>query len=147
MTITHLKRQLYECKKIALLEPRPHISHREIDSTIGYIEDCAKTWSHRTNITFPHSLIGSGLDQKLADIVRLNPSFLPATAAIEEQIVELANDVGSINVFRALTATALREWVFESDFCDFDAQESELLAMYRRKLLMQKGEGCIGQIR
>lgn len=138
-TITRLKRRLYECEKIALPEPSPHISHPDIVETMGYIEDRAKAWSYKSNITFPNSLIDSGVDPKTADILRRSLSFLPETAPIEEQIAEFANDVGARNVFRAFTTTVLREWIFESDFYNFDDQESELLAMYRKKLLGQKG--------
>ena len=138
-TITHLKRQLYECQKIALPEPSPHISHRDIVETIGHIEDRAKAWLYKSNITFPNSLIDSGLGPDTADILRRSLSFLPETAPIEEQIVEFANDVGARNVLRALTTAVLREWIFESEFHNFDDQESELLAMYRKKLLGQKG--------
>jgi hypothetical protein len=138
-TITYLKRQLYECRKIALLEPNPHISHPDIAETIGHIEDRAKSWSHRSNITFPNSLIDSRLDPNTADILRQSILFTLETDPIEEQIVESAKDVGAQNVLRALTAAVLREWIFESDFYNFDDQESELLAMYRKKLLGQKG--------
>ena len=138
-TITHLKRQLYECRKIALLEPSPHISHPDIAETIGHIEDRAKAWSHRSNIAFPNSLIGSKLDPNIANILRQSLLFLPETDPIGERIVEYANDVGARNVLRVLTAAALREWIFESEFHNFDDQESELLAMYRKKLLGQKG--------
>ncbi|KAF2502415.1 hypothetical protein BU16DRAFT_8100 [Lophium mytilinum] len=137
-TITHLKRQLYECQKITLLEPTPHISFRSIAETIGYIGDRAKAWSHRSNIAFPESLIGSGLDPNTAAILRQSLSITLETVPIEEQITESAKDVGAHNVLRALTATIFREWVFESDFYNLDDQESELLAMYRNKLLGQK---------
>lgn len=138
-TITYLKRQLRECQKIARPNPDPHIFRSDIVETMGYIEDRAKAWSYKSDITFPNSLIDSGVDPKTADILRRSLSFVPETAQIEEQIVEFANDVGAQNVFRAFTTAVLREWIFESDFHNFDDQESELLAMYRKKLLGQKG--------
>ena len=138
-TITHLKYRLNECQKIALPEPSPQISHPDIVETIGHIEDRAKAWSYKSNITFPNSLIDSGIDPNTADILQRSLSFLPETAPIEQQIVEFANDVGAQNVLRALTTAVFREWVFESDFHSFDDQESELLAMYRKKLLVLKG--------
>jgi len=138
-TITYLKRQLNECRKIAQSEPSPHISHADIAETMGHIEDRAKAWSYKSNIAFPNSLIDSGVDPKTADILRQSLSFLPEIAPIEEQIVQFANDVGARNVLRAFTTAVLREWIFESDFHNFDDQESELLAMYRKKLLGQKG--------
>lgn len=138
-TITYLKRQLNECRKIALPEPSPRISHPDIVETMGHIEDRAKAWSHKSNIAFPNSLIDSGVDPKTADILRRSLSFLPEIAPIEEQIVQFANDVGARNILRAFTTAVLREWIFESDFHNFDDQESELLAMYRKKLLGQKG--------
>lgn len=137
-TITYLKRQLNECRKIAQSEPSPHISHADIAETMGHIEDRAKAWSYKSNIAFPNSLIDSGVDPKTADILRQSLSFLPEIAPIEEQIVQFANDVGARNVLRAFTTAVLREWIFESDFHNFDDQESELLAMYRKKLLGQK---------
>ncbi|OCK74688.1 hypothetical protein K432DRAFT_447156 [Lepidopterella palustris CBS 459.81] len=137
-TITYLKRQLYECQKIALPEPSPRISHPDIVETMGHIEDRAKAWSHRSNITFSNDLINSELDPNTADILRRSLLLLRETVPIEEQIVESANDVDARNVLRALVAAVLREWVFESDFHNFDDQESEVLAIYRKILLGQQ---------
>lgn len=139
VTITNLKRQIHECEQIALPEPTTHIKPGDIAETIGHIEDRVKCWSYGSNITFPGTLIGFGFRSSTEDFLRRSGLSLAEATPIGAQIIDLARDIEAQNVLRVLTAAALREWIFESDFYNFDEQESELLAMYRRKLLGQNG--------
>ncbi len=139
VTITYLKSQLQECEEMAMVERSAHISTKKICETIGHIEDRVKALSYRSNIIFRNSLINFDLGPRTEDFLRQSFASLLENAPIEGQIIEVARDVGDRNLVRALTAAVLHKWIFESDFHNFDEQESELLAMYRKKLFRQRG--------
>jgi hypothetical protein len=138
-TITYLKEQLYKCQKIAKLKPSIHISPELIDGAKGYIEDQVKGLFYTSNMTFPDLPVDFGLKPERESFLRRSFAFLLGSAPIEQQIVEFAKEMGVRNVLRVLAAAVLREWIFESDFHNFDDERSQLLAMYRKILIAQKG--------
>jgi len=124
-----------------LVAPRPstYINKEEILERFLLIQDGVKSIFSDVpgDISFSQGFQLPSDTSRLLISILLLP--LDRHFSLEHQVQEVSAIAGLNNLFRALLSKTACQWVFETDFPNFDDQNSALLDLYRRNLVLQKG--------
>jgi hypothetical protein len=139
ITITELQRIRQQCTQISRPDPLPHITDAAAMSKLRSIAEDVKDLFQSNLENLPDRFAACNMRQDTEELLARYLFPLSDRDRIKTQVLELEKEVGAHNILRALTAGLLGHKVFQSSLLGPRDSCSELLDIYRVKILAQAG--------
>jgi predicted RNase H-like nuclease (RuvC/YqgF family) len=130
-------RELVKFTKSIASEPEPPVA-MYIEQSIDHIDNRSKVTIDSNEGPLPkmpdESRLGTSSKQLLSRVFSTEIDLISA----EYVAAHVAKGIDLYKILRAMMAAAIQQWVFESDFPNFNAEDSRLVNAYRKCLAMQE---------